>query len=205
MVVVANHDLVCRNLFHHAGVLCQNADAGIACRFVFHTGSDNRRFRHQKRNRLALHVRTHQRTVCVIVLQEGNHRSRDRHHLTRRNIHIIHTLRRYLQKFILISGYDLFVDKTAVRVQRLGSLCDIIPFFGICRHVFHFFGDDAGLFIHSAVRSFDKSVLIHLCKAAQRVDQSDVRTLRRLDWAHTSVVRMVHVTHLTRQTAWAEG
>ena len=50
--------------------------------------------------------------------------------------------------------------------------------------------------LHLAVRRLDESVLIDARKAAQRADQSDVRTLRRLNGADAPVVRRVHVAHL---------
>ena len=47
-------------------------DTGIARGFVFNACADDRRFGNQQRNRLALHVRTHQRAVRVVVLEERN-------------------------------------------------------------------------------------------------------------------------------------
>ena len=40
-----------------------------------------------KRNRLALHVRTHQGPVCIVVLKERNECRGDRNDLLRRNVH----------------------------------------------------------------------------------------------------------------------
>ena len=60
--------------------------------------------------------------------------------------------------------------------------------------------------LHLAVRRLDKAVFIDARKAAQRADQADVRTFRRLDRADAAVVRRVHVAHfksgaLARQAA----
>ena len=49
--------------------------------------------------------------------------------------------------------------------------------------------------LHLAVRRLDKSVFVDARKTAQRTDQSDVRTFRRLDRANASVVSRVHVAH----------
>ena len=40
-----------------------------------------------QRHRLALHVRTHESAVGVVVLEERNERSSDRNQLVRRNVH----------------------------------------------------------------------------------------------------------------------
>ena len=43
----------------------------------------------QQRNRLALHVRTHQSAVGVVVLEEGNERRGHRHQLLRADVHVV--------------------------------------------------------------------------------------------------------------------
>src|SRR5262249_43269169 len=63
---------------------------------------------------------------------------------------------------------------------------------------------------HAAVRGLDEAIVVDAGVAAQRRDQADVRTFRRLDRADTSVVRWVNVTDfesstLTRQTARPKG
>src|SRR6185312_12116413 len=61
--------------------------AGIARNGLFHARADQRRFGLDQRHRLALHVRTHQRPVRVVVLEEGNERRRDRHKLLWGDVH----------------------------------------------------------------------------------------------------------------------
>ncbi len=60
--------------------------------------------------------------------------------------------------------------------------------------------------LHLAVRRLDEAVLVDARKAAQRADQADVRTFRRLNRADAAVVRRVHVADfesgaLARQAA----
>ena len=43
----------------------------------------------QQRHGLALHVRTHEGAVRVVVLEERDERGRDRHHLARRDVHVV--------------------------------------------------------------------------------------------------------------------
>jgi len=51
-------------------------------------------------------------------------------------------------------------------------------------------------FINLTVRCLNKSVLIQLCIRCKGVDQTDVRTLRSLDRAHSSVMGIVNVSNL---------
>ena len=73
----------------HCARLCAFVDdhvPGIQRRTFLDAGGYQRRLRLQQRHRLALHVRSHQRPICVIVFQERDHRCRDTHHLLRRDI-----------------------------------------------------------------------------------------------------------------------
>ena len=64
------------------------ADAGIAgATRLFHPGADQRRLGLQKRHRLTLHVRAHQRPVGVVVLEERNQRRGHRNQLLGRDVH----------------------------------------------------------------------------------------------------------------------
>ena len=64
--------------------------------------------------------------------------------------------------------------------------------------------------IHHTVRRLDEAVLVHPCIGCQGVDQTDVRTFRRLDGTHTTVMCIVYVTYLESgtvpgQTARSQG
>ena len=52
-------------------------------------GGDDRRLGDQERHRLALHVRAHQRTVGVVVLEERDQAGRDADHLLGRDVHVL--------------------------------------------------------------------------------------------------------------------
>ena len=71
----------------------------------------------------------------------------------------------------------------------------------------HFIGDHA--IFDLPVRALEKTVGVGPRVSRQRVDQTDVRTFRRLDRAYTTVVGRVYVTNLkactlTGQTTWAQ-
>ncbi|OQA30413.1 MAG: hypothetical protein BWY57_02856 [Betaproteobacteria bacterium ADurb.Bin341] len=53
------------------------------------SGPDQRLLRTQTGHSLTLHVGTHQGAVGIVMFQEGNERSRHRHDLARRHVHVI--------------------------------------------------------------------------------------------------------------------
>ena len=64
-------------------------------------------------------------------------------------------------------------------------------------------------FIYFTIWSFDKSILVNSRIGRKRVDQTDVRTLRRLDRTHSSVMGIMYVTDLETGTvsgkaAWSQ-
>ncbi len=56
---------------------------------AFEAGADERRLGDEQRHGLALHVRTHQRAVGVVVLEERNQAGRDGDELLRRDVHVV--------------------------------------------------------------------------------------------------------------------
>ncbi len=77
--------------------------AAVVGRQVFHARAHDRDIRREQRHRLALHVRSHERAVGVIVLQEGDQGSADAHNLARRDIHVIDAPRRGEQEFLIVA------------------------------------------------------------------------------------------------------
>ena len=67
----------------------ENHRARIARCYVFHTGADIGRIAAKQRNRLPLHVRTHERAVGVIVLKERNQAGSNRDQLLRTDVHVL--------------------------------------------------------------------------------------------------------------------
>ena len=74
----ANDDALGIHRIHDAGALAEHHRAGIARGHPLHAGAHVRSVGAQQRHGLALHVRTHQRAVGVVVFEErdqaGGHR-----------------------------------------------------------------------------------------------------------------------------------
>ena len=198
-VVMFDRDLCGSRTLHNTSFFCHDADAGVNCRFYFHTCSDYRSFGCQKRNCLTLHVGSHQRTVRIVIFQERNERCRHGEYHLRRNVHVIELASLiFLCLFTVTTGYIL-TDKMSLCIQSLIRLCHMIIIFFIRSHIYDFIRNDRILricLVDLSVRSLDKSVLVDSRIACQRVDQTDVRSLRRLDRTHSSVMGIVNVTDL---------
>ena len=181
------------------GFLCKYANTGIDCCLCFHTGSNYRSLCCKKRHCLTLHVGSHQRTVSIIVLQERNQRCSYREYHLRRYVHVVkHTFFIFLCFFAETTGYVL-MNEMSFFIQRLVRLCYMIVIFFICCHVNNFFRYDRIcriFFIDSAIWSLDESIFVDSCIGCKRVDQTDVRTFRCLDRAHTTIVRIVDISYL---------
>ena len=88
-VVGHDRDVVGGQLLDHTGLVGDDDVGRVDRGPQLHAGADQRRLGAQQRHGLALHVGAHQRAVGVVVLEERDHRRRDRHHLARRDVHVV--------------------------------------------------------------------------------------------------------------------
>ena len=207
-VVVTNDHVIRVDLLDLTLALAQHHVAGIDRRPAFEAGADERRLRVDERYRLTLHVGAHEGAVRVVVLEERDKRGRHRDDLVRSDVHVVDFVRRdVLDLAALAANEHLLLEELALRVDRRVRLRDDVLVFLVGRQVVDLVGDPAVRYL--PVRGFDETERVHASERRERADQADVRALRRLDRAHASVVRRVHVANLeagplTRQTAGAE-
>ena len=107
----ANDDTRRVDLVDDARTAGSDRGAGIARNRLFHAGADQRRLGLEQRNRLALHVRAHQRAVGVVILEERNERRGDRHELLGRYVHQRDLLARSDQELAVAAGRDDLLDE----------------------------------------------------------------------------------------------
>ncbi len=126
-------------------------------------GSHNRSFGTQERNGLALHVRAHQCTVGIVVLNKWNQCRSQRSNLVGGNVHIFNFIRLYAQVVTFAgTGENSVAFKHAVFADlgiRLGNY-GLVFLLG-CK-VFNFLTHLA-IFIHFTIRGFNKSEIVHFC------------------------------------------
>ena len=94
---------------NHATTASDDGHARVDRNRTLHTGTDERSVRAKGRDRLTLHVRSHERAVRVVVLKERNHGSGNRHDLLRRDVHVIDAITRHQGEFVLVTARDQVV------------------------------------------------------------------------------------------------
>ena len=196
-VVVHDGHVVGGHLRHDARVLGRDDVTGVDRGAVLHAGAHEGGLGADQRHGLALHVRTHEGAVRVVVLEERDERRRDGHHLTRGDVHEVDVCDRVqlcLTGSALRTGQDELLDEARGLVQRRVRLGDRVLELVVRREVDRLVGDDT--VDHLAVRSLDEAERVDARVRRERADQTDVRTLGGLDGAHAAVVRRVDVTDL---------
>ena len=162
----------------------------------------------QKRHRLPLHVRAHERAVRVVVFEERNQRRRHRYELVRRHVHIVDDVRLEQREVTPLPTQDQLVDEVPFLIQRSIGLSDPDVFLFVGRKPFDLVRDF--LVDHAPVRRLDEAEFVDSAVRRERRDEADVRSLRRLDRTHAPVVGVVYVSHFEPgtfpcQAAGAQG
>ena len=208
--VVCNNDLVCVNLCNYTVLLGAYNYAGVYRSLVLHTGADDRIVGNHKRNRLTLHVRAHQSTVRVVVLEERDHSRSDGNDHLRRYVHEVDLLALDFKNGVAAACVYAGSGESAFLVEGLVRLSYNVVILNVGGHVNDLVENLAGSLVNASVGSLDEAVNVDPCESSKVGDQTDVRTFRGLDRAHSSVVGVVYVTNLesgsvSGQTARTKG
>ena len=106
-------DLVGSGALNHTGILCNDTHTGVNSCLRGNTGIDNGSLGGQKRYRLTLHVRSHQSTVRIVVLQERNHGSSYGEYHLRGYVHQVDFLLLELGGFLTETTRYVIVDEVS--------------------------------------------------------------------------------------------
>ena len=194
--VVGHHgDVVGRELGDHTRLLGGDDVGGVDGGPQLHAGAHERGLGAQQRNGLALHVRAHQRAVGVVVLEERDHGRRDRHHLARRDVHVVDLVGLdEVDLAALLAHQHLVLGEVALRVDDRVGLRDDVAVLLVGGQVRDLVGDPT--VVDLAVRGLDEAERVDPAVGGERADQADVRAFRGLDRAHAAVVARVDVADL---------
>ena len=207
-VIMGNFDVVSRDFRHHTIFGRGDHITGVVSGVELHAGTDQRGLGPQQGHGLALHVRTHQRAVGVIVLKERDHGRGDRPQLTWRHIHVVDLIGRHVVDVATFTTHqNTVLSECAIVGQRRIGLGDHVQVFFICGEVVDGVGDFSGDDL--AVGGLHETERVHAPVGRQRTDQTDIGSFGSLDRAHAAVVRRVHVSDfesgpLAGQTTGAE-
>ncbi len=203
-----HHDAVGRDVLDHARPPRQHDRARVARHDVLHARADVRRLRLEERHRLALHVRSHEGAVGVVVLEKRHHGRGDRHELLRRHVHVVQLLGRDHLVLAALPGRHALAHEMVAGIQlRVGLGDDELLL--LERGEPHDLVGDRSLHDLS-VRRVDEPELVDPGVGGEGRDQADVRPFRGLDGADATVVGRVHVAHLepgalAREAARTQG
>ncbi len=103
----------------------------VARDLAFQSGADERRFGNDQRHALALHVRTHERAVGVVVFEKRNQPGGHRDELLRRHIHVVDLGRLHFEEVAAIAHGNFLAREMAAAIHRRVGLRDEIVFFAI--------------------------------------------------------------------------
>src|SRR6266566_2365181 len=182
--------------------------ARVAGHRLLEPRTHQRRLREEQGYRLPLHVRAHEGTVRVVVLQERDQGRGDRDELLGRDVHEVDPRRRQQRVVVALAAQHQLVGEAAV-LREAGVRLRYRVFLLLGgRQPPDLVGHLAVL--HRPIRRLDEAEVVDARVARQAGDQSDVRPFRRLDRAHAAVLAVVHVAHLkarplARQPARPEG
>ncbi len=208
LIIILHTNEVCTYVLNNSVIFCKDHGARVASDTCFHTGTNNRGFRTKERHALALHVRTHECTVSIIVFEERNKSGSSGGDLIGADLDVVHFC--WVNHLVVTTQtclYSLAQDLTLL-VHGCRSRDDDQPFFFVSRQEFDVFRADT---IHNlAVWRLNEAELVHASVNSERRDQTDVWSFRRLDRAKATIVRVVNVTYfkagaLTRKTTRSES
>ena len=140
---------------------------------------------------MALHISAHQRTVSVVVFEEGDKSGSDRDDLLRANVHEVNIASVNLGGMLAKASSNAVVNKAVVLVKRLISLSNDKLFFFVSSHVNDLVGDT--IINNAAIRSLDESEAIDASIVRKGADKTDIGTFRRFDRAHATVMRVMNI------------
>ena len=194
LAVVRDDDEVGRNVGDRTVGESGDDDARVLGAGALETRTDERTLGTHERHALTHHVRAHERTVGVVVLEERNETGGDRDDLHRGDVHILDLACGLIAEFGLeAAGYALFGER-AVGIERRVGLGDYELLFGIRGKILDLVGDLTA--DNLAVGSFDEAEAVDAGVDAERRDKTDVRTFGRLDRADAAVVGRMDVADL---------
>ena len=118
------------DLINDAIALAEHDRAGIAGGDALHAGADQRRFAADERHGLALHVRTHEGAVGVVVFEEWNQAGGHGNKLLRRNVNVIDFIAMLEHEVAGLAAVDEFGGDAELLVERnVGLGDDVLVFF----------------------------------------------------------------------------
>src|SRR5208282_2285908 len=180
--------------FDGAVALADHRNARIAAYRALQAGADQRRVGLQQRNGLALHVRSHQGAVGVVVFKKRDQGRGHRDELVGRHVHVLDVLGADHGGLTADARGDEVGGEAAVRVELRVGLRDHLVFLVEGGQIDDSIGD--AIVFDFAVRRLDKAVFVDARVGRERRDKSDIGAFGRFNRADAAVMGRVNVADL---------
>ena len=187
----AHDDALGVNLIDDAVAAANDDRAGITRGDAFHAGADERSFALDQRHGLALHVRSHQRAVRVVVLKEWNQAGSDGDELLRRNVDVVDFFAILQNEVAGLAAVDEFGGDFEALVERGVGLRDHVAVLFPRREIEAVRLDDYAPPLQLLVRVFHLFLFNHFAGfefAVARVD--DLHEVDHAAALHTAIGRL---------------
>ena len=109
--VIEDTDSGSIHIFNDAFAFSGNHGAAVFTNLLLNTGTNDRSFIMKQRNSLTHHVRSHQCTVSIIVLQERNKACCDRGYLLRSHVHQVNLIRSNNREVGILTALHISADE----------------------------------------------------------------------------------------------
>ena len=209
--VIVDNYLVCINIGDIAIHLSHHLRTREPDDRLLQACPDDRRLSTKQRDGLPHHVRTHERTVCVVVLKERDEGRSDRGNLVGSNVNQLNLILVDNREVAVLTCLHPVLEHVALVVHRGDRLSYNLMLLLFGRHILEALFREVDLAIlHTAIRRLQETKTVYLRKDSQRRYQTNVRAFWRLNRAKPAIVSVVDVAHLetravSRQTSRAKG
>ena len=156
-------NLIGIHIYDLSAALGHDLCPGVNADSLLKTRTHDRGLRLEKRNGLAHHVRTHEGTVSVVVLEERNEGCCHGSHLVRCNVHVVNLLLGHDREVGLEAALDpVVLNGTVIIHLHIGEGYEFVLLF-LCAHELPACIAEVHLsVVHLAVWSLDESEVVNL-------------------------------------------
>ena len=151
---------------HHTGAFSEEHGTGVNGHLVFKASTHDGSFRSEQRHSLTHHVRSHQSTVCVVILQERNQGCSNRGNLVRRNVDQVDILLRKDRIVGQTTSFHLLAQHVVLVHRRVG-LSDTLVVFLFGGQEYRRLVEEHLAVLHTTIRSLNKAEMVDLGEHAE--------------------------------------
>ena len=169
--VIQNTDCCSIYIIYNALALGSNHCAAVLTNLLLNTGTYDWSLGTEQGNSLTHHVTTHQCTVSIVVLQEGNKTCSNRSNLLRSNVHQVHLSGRHNWIVIIATTLNHLTDECTILTQGSITLADNQFLLLLCTIVSDTLGREVYYSVLDlSIRCLNEAKIVNLCIDTKTTD-----------------------------------